>query len=76
MLPGDPNLPPGVNEDRDISYPDPVECEHCFDGQYEVTPCCNAAFIENADDWHCIRCGEHYESQKCDECKGKGVVSA
>ncbi len=75
MLPGDPNLPPGVNEARDIDYDDAPECEECFDGEYEFTPCRSAAFIENDDDYHCIRCGERYENRKCAECKGTGVVS-
>lgn len=78
MLPGDPNYPPGVSE-RDISYDEPDPCEECGgEGRCEVTPCCGAAFIVNAEPdaegFHCLRCRKHYETRQCEECKGEGVT--
>jgi DnaJ-class molecular chaperone len=73
-LPGDPGLPPGVSE-RDISYPDPVECPLCKgEGEINATPCCGSPFVDMGTDFKCFRCVERYASRDCPECGGEGVV--
>lgn len=72
-LPGDPGYPPGVSE-RDISPPEPIECDECEDGQITESPCCGAKIMTDEFGHWCLECLFEVDSIKCENCDGEGVI--